>query len=70
MKLGTNQAGMIWAMNDHNGWNPNARPGWIWNTPGGTQKIVDSLVKRGLVEYDNDLGRYMLTETGKSEVRR
>lgn len=44
--LGENQLSVLKSL-DRGPWHE--RCGWLWDTPSGTRKILDSLVKRGLV---------------------
>ncbi len=57
-KLGCNQKGVMDALRDHGPWQKIYPCGWIWDTRSGTIKILDSLVKRGLVV--EKAGRYSL----------
>lgn len=46
-------------LNENRSWYPypgewSGRCGWIWNTYSGTIKILEGLVKRGLVEETTD----------------
>jgi hypothetical protein len=38
---------MLELLDEHELWHP--RAGWIWNTDGGTIRLLETLVKRGLV---------------------
>lgn len=66
--LGANQLGMIRGMQHRNGvWY--AGCGWYWNNTSGTVRIMESLVKRGLVEwvsYCSGPRHYSLTDAGKA----
>lgn len=63
MILGKNQLGVLKSLSEHR-FGYTAFPwgcGWVWNTRNGTVKIIETLVKKGLV----DKGTYT-TEEGKS----
>ena len=48
MKLGINQQGVLDSLRQHRGfWQ--AGCGWLWDTDSNTTRIMESLVKRGLV---------------------
>ncbi len=48
-KLGENQRSMLWSLREHRGeWFNGC--GWLWDTPSGTAALLDSLLRRGLVE--------------------
>lgn len=68
-KLGVNQLGVIRGMQqrDLQGWY--AGCGWLWNTHSGTERICQSLAKRGLVTVSYPHGVdsfYQLTDAGKA----
>lgn len=44
-KIGKNQAACLRALKEHGGW----PGGWIWTNRSETVRLLDSLVKRGLV---------------------
>lgn len=48
MKIGKNQRGVLESLVRHGSWYRGC--GWIWGTYSGTIRILDSLVKRGLVD--------------------
>ena len=74
MKLGKNQRAMLDCLKRHNGyWHSGC--GWYWDTDSGTRRILDSLVRRGLVVRTesakcfgpyNARVRYDITEEGRS----
>ena len=71
--LGVNQRAMLGSLKDHKGWSRGC--GWIWSTNGETEKILESLVKRGLVVKEATTTfrgypstRYVLTEAGKEAL--
>jgi len=45
--LGKNQQNLIDSLKEHDFWYNGC--GWVWDTHSNTQRILDSLVKRGLV---------------------
>ena len=48
MKLGINQQGVLDSLHQHGGfWQSGC--GWLWDTDSGTTRIMESLLKRGLV---------------------
>lgn len=47
-RLGDNQRSVLQALKRHSTYFHGC--GWVWNSRSGTEKILDSLVKRGLVE--------------------
>jgi hypothetical protein len=79
-EIGKNQMAVLESMmdNPHKAWWPGC--GWRWNTYSGTERILNSLVKRGMVEkkpwdhgHANLSGnwhheRWLLTEAGKQIV--
>lgn len=46
--LGEVQKGVLSALRRHGEWS--CRAGWVWDTRRRTERILESLVKRGLVE--------------------
>lgn len=50
-KLGTRQVAVLKALISHKGWQ--YRCGWMYDTPSGTKKTLDSLVKRGYVKCED-----------------
>ena len=46
-RLGKNQEAVLKALHNHGSWSPGC--GWIWGTRSDTIKIMESLVKHGLV---------------------
>ena len=46
--LGKTQQAMLEALKTHGGWST-YRCGWVWDTPGHTLKLCESLLVRGLV---------------------
>lgn len=45
--LGKNQQDMLRALVEHHTWSPGC--GWLWSTPSATVRLLDGLVRRGLV---------------------
>jgi hypothetical protein len=48
--LGSIQKAVIKRLKDHGSWFYGC--GWVWDTPGNTEKVLKSLVKRGLVKTE------------------
>ncbi len=46
-KLGTTQREVLRCLLEHGRWHRGC--GWLWNTWGGTERVMNSLVRRGLV---------------------
>lgn len=73
--LGKTQISILSALHEHKGWSRGC--GWIWDTEGNTERLLESLVKRGLVTkvtraYQNPFGHrstYTRYEPVKPEVR-
>ncbi len=55
-KLGEIQRSVLDSLQRHGSWHP--RCGWVWDNYSGTIRILESLVKRGLVVKVNDQPRY------------
>lgn len=47
MKLGRVQEAVLRSLTVHGGWHDGC--GWVWDTPSGTIRVLETLVKRGLV---------------------
>ena len=45
--LGKHQCSLLYSLRQHGSWC--RRSGWIWDTPSRTERILASLVRRGLV---------------------
>lgn len=62
-KLGRIQRSVLEGLYQHHGWH-NRRCGWNWDTPRNTERIMETLVSRGLVTKagNNDLIVYSLTD--------
>jgi DNA-binding IclR family transcriptional regulator len=45
--LGETQADVLDSLKRHGQWYE--RCGWVWDTPSGTRRVLESLVRRGLV---------------------
>lgn len=64
--------GVLEGLVDHKGWH--SRCGWVWDTPLSTERILQTLVNRGLAskKTDPDTGRsvYQATPAGQSAVKR
>jgi hypothetical protein len=63
-KLGDVQRECLIALQEHGDWHPSGWSGWVWDNRFHTKKVLDSLVKRNLVEI-NEKGFYCLTQEGK-----
>lgn len=68
--LGERQRHVLWALLRHGSWSVGA--GWHWDGPGLTAAILDSLVRRDLVEvamvehpHGGSVARYTLTPAGR-----
>jgi len=49
-KLGSRQLGILKALDDHGEWSirkhgSSLGPGWVWDTPSGTENTLETLVK-------------------------
>lgn len=66
-QLGDTQKTVLALMKQHGGyWYLGC--GWLWDTPSGTDKILKSLVKRGLATFSTNaqgVQRYDLTKEGQ-----
>lgn len=51
-KLGDLQVQLIKSLLLHGSWRDSDREWWYWNTRTGTRRILDSLVKRGIVRRE------------------
>lgn len=69
-KLGVVQESVLRCLLEHEGWGPQC--GWIWNSASGTEKIIRTLVTRGLVYETTKFGRmyFELTAAGHAEAER
>jgi len=54
-KLGTKQRDVLDSLKQHGSWY--AGCGWLWDTTSGTRRVMESLVKRGLVAKTSGPGR-------------
>lgn len=52
MKLGRKQVGLIRSLLEHTSWRDSDREWWFWDTRAGTRRVLDSLVKRGIVRRE------------------
>jgi len=71
MKLGSTQKSVLRSLTQHSGfWHRGC--GWLWDTYSGTERVLDSLVRRGLVDRslrESRLGyRYDINDAGKRAV--
>lgn len=51
-KLGPVQRDVLQALKDHGSWSPGILSGWLWDTPGNTKRIMDSLVRAGFARVE------------------
>jgi len=58
VKLGHVQQSVLECLKAHGAWYPCC--GWIWDNYSGTKRILDSLVRKGLVCFDGK--KYTLKE--------
>ncbi len=58
--LGRRQQGCLDMLREFGRWNP-TMPRWVWAHRGDTRQVLDSLVRRGLAEVDED-GVYVPTQ--------
>ncbi len=49
-RLGATQAKVFDALVEHESWSEDC--GWIWGTPSSTRRIMDSLVRAGVVKVE------------------
>ncbi len=73
-QLGNIQRDVLGSLVRHKGyWYANC--GWYWDTHSGTKRIMESLLKRGLVEKFTDAPRseqypmYTITQVGRKEAK-
>lgn len=53
--LGSTQKSILQALREHGSWhNRGFGCGWVWDSRSGTQKVLESLVRRGLVVKDHE----------------
>ncbi len=80
MRLGNTQRSILRSLVEHKSWfGEGYGCGWIWGNYSNTKRLLDSLVKRGLVDVTEEKGNmpynktttyrvYRPTEAGKAEV--
>ena len=51
-KLGRLQVALIKCLLEHGSWRDSDREWWYWDTRTGTRRVLDSLVKRGIVRRE------------------
>lgn len=73
--LGTSQRACLKALSEHNNGAFYPACGWVWDNFSSTARILNSLVKRGLVSYEpvSDLrrvgrGTWRITDEGKEAL--
>ena len=69
--LGSKQKAVLSSLHQHGGeWT--SISGWVWDTPGGTDRVLASLVRRGLVARIGNgqfgYGHYRITDAGVAEA--
>ena len=63
-KIGKTQIAVLQAMVRHDvKWGTTSA--WVWDTQSNTRRIMQSLLKRGLVRYDANERKFILTDFGK-----
>lgn len=70
-KLGKNQESILRALVENRRWHAiGFGCGWIWSTPRETERLLDTLVKRGLAKrvLENGALVYRPTDEGKTHV--
>lgn len=65
-KLGVAQLGCLENLGKGWTWRYGWRNGWVWDTAGGTKRILDRLVASGLAVCVN--GEYSISESGKNQL--
>jgi hypothetical protein len=68
--LGKNQLGCLRALGRHGYWASGWGSGWTWHSDSETRRILDSLVRRGLVRHEcgdgiNSQATYSITIKGE-----
>lgn len=69
--LGSNQIVILRTLAKTNGGTWHADCGWAWDGNATTARLLNGLVRRGLVEHRDDHGRfgtYTITDAGRREV--
>lgn len=57
MRLGKVQKGVLDSLRRHGYWENHYSCRWVWFTPSETERILDSLLKKGLVIMREEGGR-------------
>lgn len=58
-KLGSTQKDVLISLRDHKVWRDYPMTGWVWSSQGGTRKLMQALVKRGLARVEqHDIGTF------------
>lgn len=72
MRLGRNQVSLLYSLDDHKGWRDHFSTGWVWDSHGGTRRMLDRLHDLGLVcrfrRADETFTRYEISPKGKREL--
>ena len=66
-KLGKVQIEVLDSLIEFGIWSRRGLGGWLWDTPGNTDRVLDSLVKRGLAAQNGD--SYIPTSTGIEKLK-
>lgn len=71
--MGVTQTSVLESLRKHKYWH--AGCGWVWTTPRSTQRVMESLVKRGVARIDEDVtiaGRrcYLPVDLNEATARR
>lgn len=67
MKLGNVQQGVLAALYQHKSWHPGC--GWVWDGVARTTRILESLRKWGLVDFDGQRGVYLVSQPGVAHLK-
>lgn len=65
-KLGHVQVSVLESLVEHKIWSRRGLGGWLWDTPSNTERVMDSLVKRGLATMNGNT--YLPTEQGTAAL--
>ena len=67
MTLGKTQVHVLRTLKNHESWS--RWSGWVWDTQSGTRRVLESLVKRGLVDH-RESGEYVVSTAGNDWLMR
>jgi len=65
--LGHVQIAILASLVEHRIWSRRGLGGWLWDTPGNTERVLDSLVKRGFAAQNGNT--YIPTAAGKKSIK-